>query len=192
MKKLKASDIDISDWGKGTTIGGHGKKHDYTFSCYESHPPLQIGDYTLYGGSASSPVVKDADIYVSLQGGSTCGKISDPWDADGHVIEIQYRIADTYAPANIPRFKKMVEWLCNQLQEGKKIHVGCIGGHGRTGLVLAAIVAQLGEPDAIAYVRKHYCHKAVESKEQVEFLVKHFGVTPAKANKSYVSHDMSP
>ena len=38
--------------------------------------------------------------------------------------------------------------------------------------------------DAIAYVRKHYCHKAVESAEQVKFLGKHFGIKEAQGAKS--------
>ena len=72
------------------------------------------------------------------------------------------------APANVTRFKKLVTWLCNQLQDGKTVHVGCIGGHGRTGTVISAIVAELlEEKDAIQWVRKHYCKKAVESKAQV-------------------------
>jgi hypothetical protein len=147
--------------------------------CYETHKALKIGDWKVYGGSASDPVVHDADIYVSLQRGSTSGRISDPWDKR-QVVEIQYGLVDGSAPdgeRKVARFKKMIEWLCNQLQQGRKIHVGCIGGHGRTGMVLAAMVAHAtGEKDAITYVRDHYCKKAVESTEQVRFLHEHYGV----------------
>jgi hypothetical protein len=74
------------------------------------------------------------------------------------------------------------------LHDGKSIHVGCIGGHGRTGTVLTAIMAELTEKtDAIQWVRAHYCKKAVESEEQVDFLVKHYGVTTAKPTKTYSS-----
>jgi hypothetical protein len=31
--------------------------------------------------------------------------------------------------------------------------------------------------DPIVYVREHYCEKAVETAEQVAFLVEHFGVS---------------
>jgi len=152
--------------------------------CYESHPKLKIGKGTLCGGSASWPVVKDADVYVALQSGSTSGKVSDPWDPP-KVVEVQYSIQDMHAPSNVPRFKKMITWVCNQLHEGKTVHVGCIGGHGRTGTVFAAIVAEaLGEKDAIQWVRKHYCKKAVEAKEQVKFLMKHYGVSEVEGAKS--------
>jgi protein-tyrosine phosphatase len=151
--------------------------------CYESHPKLKIGKGTLCGGSASWPVVKDADVYVALQSGSTSGKVSDPWDPP-KVVEVQYSIQDMHAPTNVSRFKKMITWVCNQLHEGKTVHVGCIGGHGRTGTVFAAIVAEaLQEKDAIQFVRKHYCKKAVESKEQVKFLMKHYGVSEAQTTK---------
>ncbi len=152
--------------------------------CYHSHPALKIKEFSIYGGSCGNPVVEDADIYVALQSGSRSGLASDPWDKQ-LVTEIHFSINDYCAPETkkVARFKKMIDWLCNQLQEGKKIHVGCIGGHGRTGLVLSAIVAQMGESDAIQYVRKHYCTKAVESPEQVKFLMKHYGVSQVDGAK---------
>lgn len=163
--------------------------------CYESHPVLKIGKGKLYGGSASHPVVKDADVYVSLQSGSTSGRISDPWDK--HVVtEVQYSIKDMEAPSNVARFKKLVTWLCTQLHEGKTVHVGCIGGHGRTGTLLSAIVAEALEiPDAIQYVRTHYCGKVVESKAQIQFLMKHYGVTSVESSKEvtkWVSSSVRP
>jgi hypothetical protein len=152
--------------------------------CYESHPALKLGKGTLVGGSASYPAIKKADVYVSLQSGSTSGKSSDPWEPNG-VVEIHYSIQDMNAPVNTSRFKKMVTWLCTQLQDGKTVHVGCVGGHGRTGIVISAIVAELtGKKDAIQWVRKHYCKKAVESKAQVQFLMKHYGVTEVTGTKS--------
>lgn len=151
--------------------------------CYESHPMLKIGKGKLYGGSARFPKVKNADVYVVLQSGDMAGLQSDPWD-EHRVTEIQYAIRDMHAPEDVRRFKKLVTWLCTQLQDGKTVHVGCIGGHGRTGTLLSAIVAEaLGEKDAIQYVRKHYCKKVVEAREQVAFLMKHYGVTKVEGSK---------
>jgi hypothetical protein len=149
--------------------------------CYESHPPLKLGDTEIYGGAAHAPVPSGVDIYVSLQDGSSCGKPSDPWDK---VVEVRYPIHDGKVPTNLPRFKSLVTWLCTQLHAGKKIHVGCIGGHGRTGLLLAAVTAEfLGKKDAIQYVRDNYCKRAVESTAQVDFLVAHYGVSPVSASR---------
>lgn len=150
--------------------------------CADTHPRMKMGKGVLCGGNASFPVV-EADVYVVLQSGSTCGRASDPW-AEQKVVEIHYWLVDRSIPRDLPRFKKMIDWLCNQLHEGKTVHVGCIGGHGRTGLVLSAIVKQmLDEKDAIQYVRKHYCDRAVESTTQVEFLMKHYGVSKVESSK---------
>lgn len=160
------------------------KHYDLGPRCYESHPSLKLGKGIVYGGSASHPV-KKADIYVSLQDGSTSKAMSDPWEPQA-VIEVQFNISDMQAPTNVPRFLKMIDWLCNQLHDGKKVHVGCHGGHGRTGLVLSALVAKMLETkDAIQYVRTHYCKKAVESTEQVAFLRKHYGVSKVDPAKSW-------
>jgi hypothetical protein len=152
--------------------------------CYETHPPLKIGKYLVYGGSASSPVVMDADIYLSLQDGSKSPYTGQPWDV-GRALGVYYPITDCSVPKSPERFKAMIAWLCNQLQEGKKLHIGCIGGHGRTGLVLSSLVATLTkEKNAVEYVRENYCKKVVESSEQVKFLVKYFGVKEVKGSKS--------
>ncbi len=169
----------------GSFFGSDGKSKA---RCYESHPTLKIGKGRLYGGSASWPM-KKADIYVALQAGSSASSASDPWDPQT-VVEIQYSIRDMGIPTNVPRFLKMIEWLCTQLQNGRKVHVGCLGGHGRTGLVISAIVAQaLKKKNAIQWVREHYCEKAVESSEQVAFLQEHFHVSKvagAKEHKKFV------
>jgi hypothetical protein len=156
--------------------------------CYESHKPLKLGSGLLYGGSASSPVPKDADVYVSLQSGSASGRSADPWEEAGGPVEVFFWISDMRAPNDPKRFKKMITWLCTQLHAGLKVHVGCIGGHGRTGTVFTAIIAEMtGEKDAIQYVRKYYCKRAVESREQIAFLMKHYGVSEAIATKGEAS-----
>jgi len=160
--------------------------------CYESHPALKLGKGTLYGGSASLPAMTKADVYVSLQSGSTSGLSSDPWD-EQRVVEVYYAITDMQAPREALRFRKLVAWLCTQLQDGKTVHIGCIGGHGRTGMLMSALVVEmLGEEDAIGYVRKHYCSKAVESKAQVAYLVANFGVKDVAPAKEYKAPAQPP
>lgn len=52
--------------------------------------------------------------------------------------------------------------------EGERVEIGCIGGHGRTGTILACMAVLAGyEPnDAIALARTKYCTKAVETSGQ--------------------------
>jgi len=64
------------------------------------------------------------------------------------------------------------DFLNNQviplLAEGKRVLAFCIGSHGRTGTLLASLIAVL-EPeieDPIAEARKRHCVKAVETRAQ--------------------------
>jgi hypothetical protein len=153
--------------------------------CFEDHKALKVGKYEIYGGSCSRPIVKDADIYVGLDHSMSFSGSNYPWE-DNHTVEFQYLITDMAAPKDPASFKKLIHYLAAELTAGKKVHVGCIGGHGRTGTVLSALVKVMtGEADATTYVREHYCKKAVESKSQIAFLKKHFGITPAKPTKDY-------
>lgn len=148
--------------------------------CYETHPPLPIGEHLIYGGSCVSPFVTNADVYVGLDHMMKRSPRQFPWEPGE---EFLYPITDMGVP-DAASLKKLVAWLTVQLTAKKLVHVGCIGGHGRTGLVFAALVAYMtDEKDAIAYVRKHYCHKAVESALQVRFLSEHFGILEAEPAK---------
>lgn len=60
-----------------------------------------------------------------------------------------------------------------RITEGWLVETGCIGGHGRTGTVLACMNVLAGETDpeaAMRYVWKRYCKEAIESKAQMEFV----------------------
>jgi protein-tyrosine phosphatase len=65
-------------------------------------------------------------------------------------------------------------WLIWQgVARHKKIYVGCMGGTGRTGLILALlarIVYDMGGGNAVARVRRYYRPHAVETVEQGEFV----------------------
>lgn len=151
--------------------------------CFESHKPLPIGEYLIYGGSCSIPMVANADIYVGFDGSMKLTSKQYPWN-EGE--EILYRIPDMGVPPDPEDFKRFIDWLAVQLTALKLVHIGCIGGHGRTGTVLAALVKHMtGEVDAITYVRNNYCVKAVESATQVKFLNKYFGIKEVKGCKEY-------
>ena len=151
--------------------------------CYHSHPALKLpgSDLVIYGGSCISPSVTDADVYIGFDAGMRMTPRSYPWTS-GH--EFLWKIDDMTAPKDAASFKQLVLWVRERLEAGDKVHCGCIGGHGRTGTFFAALIADFGEPDAINYVREHYCARAVESREQVDFLAKHYGVTKAGGSKA--------
>jgi hypothetical protein len=51
---------------------------------------------------------------------------------------------------------------------GERVEVGCAGGLGRTGTVLACMAVLAGVPvdDAVGWVRRNYDVRAVETREQ--------------------------
>ncbi len=152
--------------------------------CHEKHPALVIpgAGVQIYGGSCLHPAVADADVYIGFDYGMRFTPRSWPWKQGE---EFLFEIKDMYAPDNAKEFVKLVDWTASQLLINKKVHCGCIGGHGRTGTFLAALVCTMaGEKDAIEYVRQHYCDKAVESSAQVSFLGDVFGILPAQGSKS--------
>lgn len=168
-------------------------KNTYVARCYESHPALSVGSgLVIYGGSCAHPVVTDADVYVGLDFSMRKTPQAYPWMPGD---EFLFPITDMQAPNDPKLFAGLIDWLAVQLTANRKVHVGCIGGHGRTGTVLAAVVSvMMGRKDAIEYVRQNYCVKAVESKAQVMFLREHFGVDdapPAKAPSAWSSRGPS-
>lgn len=150
--------------------------------CYASHPPLTIGEYQIWGGSCIDPVVKDADVYVGFDlGMQRSNPKSYPWHEGQSFL---FYIEDMNVPSSVVEFKNLLDYLQLELESGRKVHLGCIGGHGRTGLVLAALVHHMtGKVDAITYVRENYCQKAVESQRQVDWLHQHFGIAKVAPTK---------
>jgi protein-tyrosine phosphatase len=56
---------------------------------------------------------------------------------------IQFAIPDSKVPKDIREFCALVLHLCREIQTSKKIYIHCKGGHGRSGLLVAAILCHL-------------------------------------------------
>jgi hypothetical protein len=146
--------MSIIEGGKATKQSSS----KWTPMCYESHPPYQVTDeHVIYGGSCSYPVVKDADVYIGFDGSMKLHGKSFPWHkGDGGPVEVYFKIWDGDAPEDKAEFRCMVEWTAEQLKAGKKVHAGCIGGHGRTGMFLAALRKHMtGDENATQHVREN-------------------------------------
>jgi hypothetical protein len=67
--------------------------------------------------------------------------------------------------------------LHQRAQRGQPVEVACGGGIGRTGTVMAALTVLAGVPvgDAVAWVRAHYHHRAVETPWQRRWVMATFG-----------------
>jgi hypothetical protein len=89
-----------------------------------------------------------------------------PWD-HGHV-----EWPDFGVPASAEAVAGELKAVLRRARSGEDIEVGCLGGHGRTGTALACLAVLSGHPaaGAVAWVRSHYCAKAVETPEQEAFV----------------------
>lgn len=63
--------------------------------------------------------------------------------------------------------------------DGQLVYVGCMGGWGRTGLFLSLLAKACGEGDPVAAVRQRYTVRAVETKQQKNY-VDEFDVSDAR------------
>ena len=125
--------------------------------------PLNFPDGTVvYGTSLSRASYRQTtpDFALYLDSG---------WKAEGMAIMLPWR--DYGLPAvsdGMARYaiREAFAWA----KAGAFVEVGCIGAHGRTGVVLACM-ALLADPkltadEAIRFVRTAYCEHAIETREQ--------------------------
>ncbi len=74
----------------------------------------------------------------------------------------------------VPGHKETVDWTLKQafraLIEDGVLYVGCAGGRGRTGLVMALLAKATGRHMPVDYVRATYHPNAVETDEQCEYV----------------------
>ncbi|MFI6684050.1 protein-tyrosine phosphatase family protein [Streptomyces sp. NPDC050485] len=81
------------------------------------------------------------------------------------------RWPDFWLPSDRAGFANALRGLLARA-ENERVEVACGGGFGRTGTALACLAVLDGVPnaDAVAYVRKHYAHRAVETPWQRRFV----------------------
>lgn len=192
-KKKVADDDGFEEYLSKGSLRGAGLRHSTSSTtkdsgwtpCHASHPPLKIpvGEkvYEIYGGSCIHPKINDMDVFVGLDSGMAKTSRAYPW-YEG--TELLFHIQDMQVPKDVEEFKKLLNYLKKSLEAGKKVFVGCIGGHGRTGTVFSALVKLMSNiEDSTTYVRENYCKKVVESQTQVDWLHTHFGIKKVEATK---------
>jgi hypothetical protein len=75
---------------------------------------------------------------------------------------------DFGVPANIGTADATITEAFARARQGEGVEVGCVGGHGRTGTVLACMAVLAGVPpeQAVSWVRERYCPRAVQEPAQ--------------------------
>ncbi len=111
----------------------------------------------------ASPLL-DRDEHVS---GRDFGLYMDPrwsptWPAD--LIDWP----DFELPRDRMRAAAQIRAAFSRAKSGQSVEIGCVGGLGRTGTVLAcmAVLAGVDSSDAVGWVRENYRSNAVETPDQ--------------------------
>lgn len=168
------------------------------YACWQNHPLLNLDGLEIMGGSCtrlSSSDLKGYDIFIGFDQGMRFPVQANPaWLGGTSLESVLFTILDGGVPKSKELFDQLITYLLKARDTKQKVYMGCIGGHGRTGLVLAVLVKEiLGEEDAITWVRKNYCQRAVETTAQVEWLNKHYTIKKVAQSKKHLrgGHDFS-
>lgn len=153
---------DILSDKKASTTGGNSAGFQTWQKCRHYEQAVKFPDgTTVYASSRHDRKATDSrpDMGLYLDPSWRPASVATfiPWRDHGlpairwdHAVDV---IVDAYA----------------QAREGWTVEVGCIGGHGRTGTVLAcmAVLAGVSPDQACSWVWEHYCKEAIESDDQI-------------------------
>jgi len=99
----------------------------------------------------------------------------------GRVMDVHLSIEDFSVPRYEDEVLEALEETIRAGLAGRQIYIGCMGGWGRTGLLMALLVKALGVEEPVNFIRQHYTPRAVETQEQ-QFYVKNFDVSSIQSN----------
>ncbi len=187
-RMIAARPEDAADtWVKGPNgMWGKTEKRDdgSTVTTYKGSPHLPGGDYdwTNWAGTdrhTQTPItfpdgtrVYGTSLIRANERAWTPDfalYLDDGWKAEGMAIMIPWRdygLPEVSFGMAVYAIKEAFAWA----KAGAKVEVGCIGAHGRTGVVFACMALHadptLTAVEAVRYVREVYCEHAIETKEQ--------------------------
>jgi len=172
--------------GKGT--GKKGKKSTattYTYGpfCPVHHHrvPFKFSGFEVYLSASrdfyTEAQAKPADISLYFDT-AWIGKWDVVWGTERPpwMPKLAVQLYQIYWPdmgvMDIQRLLPLLKWTGEQIVAGKRIEIGCMGGHGRTGTFLACLMVVFGwdGKEAIKEVRRQYCDSAIETPAQEKLI----------------------
>lgn len=174
----KIKDGKTKIW-KDTSAGANSSSSGYSYSSG-----------SLWSGNGVTTTYQKCRHYgavVKLPDGTEiiCSSQHDPKDRDDAYPDFGCYMASSWKPDwrsywlnwndyGLPNMSmavvdQIVDDLLKMSREGYRVEIGCIGGHGRTGSLLALLALKAGIDDpekAIEFVHTTYCEEAIESARQ--------------------------
>lgn len=154
----------------------------FDYKSCDTHNELKLFNGILTGGRDEKQQ-NNADLLVLLDGIDNYCYYGDILDNTGKLKpkeeqrKIFFPVKDMSIPTHDKNFKIILDLIKKYLDDGKRVHIQCIGGHGRTGMFIACLVGKyidnIDKP--IEWTRENYCTKAVESLIQIEYVEKFTG-----------------
>lgn len=174
--------------------------------CNHWRDPVKVGRWTVYVSASSDrptitqraavprgkePIMPDYGLYFATDrtgyGIGWGAKVQTTPDFPAQELEfvtvyprLFYDWVDMGAPRS-PIVIKLVEWAVKKIKEGKKLDLGCFGGHGRTGTFLALLyitIEGLTATEAMKAVWARHCEQAIETYVQKKFIYEFNGEKP--------------
>jgi hypothetical protein len=158
--------------------------------CYHHMTPLQFqgldNTYTVHLSGSShlkhTPDVKELPtVGVYLDTGWLSGRLACNSDVPLDLTQplSLYIGWPDFGALDLELLAEAIDWLIPHLYSNKStIEIACVGGHGRTGTFLAAVMIHEGwaVKDAIEYIRGGYCNKAIETVDQEDMLAQYYNL----------------
>lgn len=133
-------------------------------TCSHQGTEVAVGPYTVWAGSykLAPEVLASSDLLVMLG-----ERLPWPMGQIGTVPIMSLQLPD-FGGVSRDWHGLLTGSVIPELETGKRLTFFCFGGHGRTGTVLASLVALLESQiaDPIDAIRKRYCVNAVETSDQ--------------------------
>lgn len=163
----------LNDAKGGGVVVSTSTMHFSGKSCKHSLSPFTFSDKTVYLSAVRDREKKPnskptAGLYLDNQW--VVGQVFAS-DRGTSGAKIMYLAWPDMGVVGMSQVHQACRWAKHKIEGGSRLEIGCIGGHGRTGTMMACIMVYYGwnTRDAIHSVRG-YCSKAIETEKQEKMI----------------------
>ena len=177
-------------WGQQSS----GVHNSYPFTKQECHhwqQAVTVGSHTVWCSASSDKETEREipDLTVGLAKMSWETIVDPVFTTSGPVSFYQegppaiFVDWPDYGAVSLKDFQRIINYIVRYLKADKTVEFGCMGGHGRTGTLLAGLFATVEKLPALESIKKvhdTYCKHAIESASQEDLIYALTGETPPK------------